>query len=109
MGILRMIGFPSLSNLDYVPYQQPRKSPPNVISFNAAISACEKQRRWQVALFLLSEMASDRVVPDQISFNASISACEKGSDWVAVKELTLTYYIGGSPVNMYIYIYIYQF
>ncbi|CAK0897889.1 unnamed protein product [Prorocentrum cordatum] len=47
------------------------------LSYNAAISACEKTEQWQRALALLSEMWEAKLEPDVISFNAGISACEK--------------------------------
>ena len=51
---------------------------PNVISFNAAISACEKGGKWERALSLLDAMRERGVTPNVISFSAAISACEKG-------------------------------
>ena len=54
---------------------------PNVISYNTAISACEKGNQWEKALDLLQEMTSNGIKPDVISYNAAISACEKGSQW----------------------------
>ena len=50
----------------------------DVISYNAAISACEKGGQWQQALSLLSEMQDAGVTRNVISYNAAISACEKG-------------------------------
>ena len=47
---------------------------PDVISFSAAISACEKAAQWERALELLEEMPTRGVKPDVISFNATISA-----------------------------------
>ena len=54
---------------------------PDVISFSAGISACEKGGEWQMALYLLSQMPAAGVVPNEISFSAGISACEKGGEW----------------------------
>ncbi|CAE8614970.1 unnamed protein product [Polarella glacialis] len=55
---------------------------PDEISYNAAISACEKSAQWQVALRLLSvAMPQMRVAPSEVSYNAAISACEKGGQW----------------------------
>ena len=54
---------------------------PNVISFNAAISACEKGGQCERALALLGDMRAAGVQPDVISFSAAISACEKGGQW----------------------------
>ena len=53
----------------------------NVISFNAAISACEKGGQWQRALSLLDDMCKAGVTMNVISFSAAISACEKGGQW----------------------------
>jgi len=51
---------------------------PDVISYSATISACEKGGKWEKALELLSEMENRNVQPDVISYSATISACEKG-------------------------------
>ena len=59
----------------------------NVISFNEAISACEKEGQWELciqweeALALFREMREARVMSNVISFNAAISACEEGGRW----------------------------
>ena len=50
---------------------------PDEITYNAAISACEKSGQWQLALNLLSLMPKAEVLPSEITFNAAISACEK--------------------------------
>ena len=54
---------------------QPRSLGPNVISYHAAISACEKGARPEQAL-QLREILRRRVGPNVISYNAAISACE---------------------------------
>ncbi|CAE8591706.1 unnamed protein product [Polarella glacialis] len=60
------------------------------ISYNAAISACEKGGQWQLALTLLSLMPEAKVVPNEITYSAAISACEKSGQWqVALKLLSL--------------------
>ena len=53
----------------------------NVYHYNAAISACEKGRHWQLAFGLFAEMALSKVDRDVITFNAAFSACEKGRKW----------------------------
>ena len=53
---------------------------PNATTYNAAISSCEKGRRWVLALELLEECKTWSM-PDTISYNAAISACEKGRQW----------------------------
>ena len=60
---------------------------PNVITFSAAISACEKGGQWERALSLLTEMRAQGVEPNVISFNAAISACDKGAQWEHALEL----------------------
>jgi pentatricopeptide repeat domain-containing protein 1 len=50
----------------------------NVTSFNAAISACEKDGKWKRALSLLDELRERGAVPDLFSAIAAISACQKG-------------------------------
>ena len=49
-----------------------RKILPYVLSYSAAVSACEKGQ-------LLQEMPCREIMPDTISYSADISACEKGS------------------------------
>ena len=58
-----------------------QRSAPDVIIFNALISACGKGKHLQGALQLLEKMQLQRIVPDVITYNASISACEKGNHW----------------------------
>ena len=54
----------------------------NEVTYNAAISACEKGgRQWQKALALLAEMPSAEALPNEISYNAAISASEKSGEW----------------------------
>ena len=47
---------------------------PNVISYAAAISACEKGPQWQQALSVLAAVQKTAVLPCVISYNAAISA-----------------------------------
>ena len=48
---------------------------PNVISFNAGISACEKAAQWEFALSLLWYMPQLKLLPNVINFSAGINAC----------------------------------
>ena len=45
---------------------------------SAAISACEKGQRPTQALHLLQELQLRGLLPDVITYNAAISACETG-------------------------------
>ena len=58
-----------------------QKIAPNVFSFNAAISACEKAAKWPFSLCLLEKMVEIRLQMDVISLNAAISSCEKAGEW----------------------------
>ncbi|CAJ1402404.1 unnamed protein product [Effrenium voratum] len=49
----------------------------DIIGFNAAISACEKNQRWREAVALLAEALELRLRCSVVTFNAAISACEK--------------------------------
>ena len=59
---------------------------PDVITYNASISACEEGRKPQQALrqkpqqalHQLQEMLLRGLLPSVITYNAAISACEKG-------------------------------
>ena len=51
---------------------------PDGITYNAAISACEKGQKPQQALHLLQELQLRGLLPDVITYSAAISACEKG-------------------------------
>eukprot|EP00434_Breviolum_minutum_P013440 symbB.v1.2.011847.t1/scaffold801.1/size161289/3 len=55
---------------------------PNVVSWNATISACEKDKQWAEALWLFFMFTSScpRTL-DVVTVNATISSCEKGSQW----------------------------
>ncbi|CAK0859208.1 unnamed protein product, partial [Prorocentrum cordatum] len=54
------------------------KLEPDIISYSAGISACEKGGQWQRALARMSEMREAKLEPSVISYNAWTSACEKG-------------------------------
>jgi len=60
---------------------------PNIISFSAAISACEKGQQCRQALRLLRVMPQQGVTPNVVSYNAAISACEKGQQWQLALDL----------------------
>eukprot|EP00913_Durusdinium_trenchii_P010973 g10299.t1 len=49
---------------------------PNVITYSAAASACEKGHRWAEVLELLGQMDSEDLQPNVITFTAAVRACE---------------------------------
>ena len=53
----------------------------NIFSFNAIISSCETDGKWQQGLSFFDQMSKLEISPDIISYNAVISACEKGGQW----------------------------
>eukprot|EP00435_Cladocopium_sp_Y103_P007928 s527_g2.t1 len=53
----------------------------DVISYNAAVTACEKGGQWKQALIFVDTMSKARIRLNVISYNATISACEKGGQW----------------------------
>ena len=57
---------------------QPHDLAPDVITYNAAISACEKGQQPHTAMSLLTGMQPQDLAPDVITYSAAISACEKG-------------------------------
>eukprot|EP00973_Karenia_brevis_P096337 12431492-Karenia_brevis.AAC.2 len=88
----------------------------SVISFSAAISACEKGGQWQrVAAYVISLQCShlglrqgtgsvrrllasmggqwQRVAAHVLSFSAAISACEKGGQWQRVARQRVAAYV----------------
>eukprot|EP00959_Pyramimonas_sp_CCMP1952_P443167 9278408-Pyramimonas_sp.AAC.1 len=57
------------------------KQEPNIITYDALSSACEKSRRWQwqQAVALLSETADVKLEPNTITYGTLNSACEKST------------------------------
>ena len=49
-----------------------------MITYGAAISACEKGQKPQQALHLLQEVQLRGLMPDVITYSAAMLACEKG-------------------------------
>ena len=60
---------------------------PNVISYSATISSCEKGAQWQHALALWQEMPSKHVLPNLYTHNSTISSCEKATKWQLALEI----------------------
>merc|ERR1712039_270496 len=60
----------------------------DIISYNSAISACEKGQQWMVALSLLFEIhTSNALQPDGLSYNSAILACAKSYQWMLAFSL----------------------
>ena len=53
----------------------------DIISYTAAIGACEKSQKWQQALQLLHEALARALQANELTFTAAISACEKSASW----------------------------
>jgi len=51
---------------------------PDVITYNAVISACEKGRQPEQALKVFQALQRQRTLPDIITYDAVVSAYEKG-------------------------------
>ena len=60
---------------------------PNVISYTAATSTCEKGSQWQRALELLEGMSQRDLKADEISYNAVTRACKNGGQWQRALEV----------------------
>lgn len=69
-----------LSIPGFVCLQEASKIQANSIIYNAAISACEKCKQWERALFLFAQLGSRRLRHTTVSYNAA--CCNRGSiDW----------------------------
>lgn len=55
---------------------------PEVISFTAVITACDKSSQWHCAVALLPQMATAQVTPDDVCFLVGIEL-QKGSEKAA--------------------------
>ena len=53
----------------------------NVITLNAAFSACENCEQWQQALGLLAAAINANLRPNTTTYGAAINACGKGELW----------------------------
>ena len=62
---------------------------PDTTSYSAAISACEKGKRWELALEFLEEVKTWATV-GAISYSAAIGACEKCAEWQRALDLLKT-------------------
>ena len=60
---------------------------PDVICYDSAISACEKNGQWQHALREVVGSRQEYLMPDVIRHNPAISACEKGGEGPAHRSI----------------------
>ena len=58
---------------------------PDVISYNAALSACAEGQSWELSLLLLEELRGVRLAPDEVTFGSAIRAL--GERWELAAEL----------------------
>ena len=54
---------------------------PDVMSYSAAISACENGKQWEEACALLQEMLHRSLTTGVVGHSAALSACEKAKHW----------------------------
>ena len=54
---------------------------PEVITYNATISACNNGMQWERALLLFNHMKQQRLVPSSVSYSAVIGSCGSGGQW----------------------------
>ena len=63
---------------------------PDIVSYNALISACEKGKDSPTALHFWEDMQSQGIKPDVATHNALISACEKEQHLPKASSLMLS-------------------
>ena len=59
---------------------------PNVITFNALISTCEKGHQAEKAVQLFDEMQQRGLEPNVITYTALCSACAHGQEWSGARS-----------------------
>ena len=57
------------------------KLSPDLVTFSALTSACEKGQQWEKALALVQEMPSWLVLPSIVTYSALASALGRGGQW----------------------------
>ena len=60
---------------------------PDLISFNTAMGACGRARRWEEALRLLEELRGFGFSPDMVSYNTAAAACARVEKWDLALEV----------------------
>lgn len=66
---------------------------PNVVSFNAASSACEKAYRWTSSIQLFDWAKERSIEVDTISGNALLAACRGARRWCEVLQLLEVFFV----------------
>jgi pentatricopeptide repeat protein len=61
----------------------------DIVTCNAAISACEKSCQWKLAVDLLGQIHEEQLQMTVISYNLLISSCAKGEEWQRGLELLM--------------------
>lgn len=56
---------------------------------NAAVAACRRSARWEVASALLFDMRRNAVAVDRFAVNAGIHACERSREWKDALQIVL--------------------
>eukprot|EP00434_Breviolum_minutum_P043623 symbB.v1.2.038896.t1/scaffold6229.1/size19837/2 len=54
---------------------------PSIVTYNSAISVCEKAVEWKQAIAVLQLLKSEHSELDIITYNAVLSACQKSAQW----------------------------
>ncbi|CAE7311431.1 unnamed protein product [Symbiodinium sp. CCMP2592] len=78
LWLMALISGPTWATVTQMPCSPPDH---DRITYNAAISACEKSQEWQQALVLLGQAERQRMQLGIITYNAAISACDRGGQW----------------------------
>ncbi|CAE8695751.1 unnamed protein product, partial [Polarella glacialis] len=70
----------------------PGVGPPNLISYNTALAACERAGRWEAALDVLQRQASQpqsrqSLAPDVVTCGSLVAACARGQRWAQALDL----------------------
>jgi len=76
---------------------------PNLVSYNAAMSALTNNGQWRRALDVFEKAREKGVKHDTIGFSAAISACNKGGMWRRGLELLEEMEAAGRDPNEYTY------
>jgi pentatricopeptide repeat protein len=60
---------------------------PNIVTFNSAMSSCEKAQQWEFALAFFKAIPKAKASPDRISFDVVITACKHSGHWQVALRL----------------------